>query len=335
MTTKSRISSISPEFPSSVADLINLRREFGPFKGRFIWQPCSAWLTQLIEAVETDPNLTEIQIQKARSIFEVLDKDGYLLDINDKQGCEDWLNATTDALANGVEFEFVIHPHNRVEPEHSVAWTDLFDALADPMTQKTSWEIKGSLFEYREALSPLTYNANAIYLIDPYFNPLKTPYGGFDLTLEVLSLAKKSKRCAQIHLITTQAGLSKEFLANDHSFTSLQRDMRTEFAHRLPNGVKLIWHLIWDDSKSHSRSADYFGMHDRYFLTDKGGLELSKGFFVRDPSNKRDEALNIRYLEASSFKEKYERYVRRVTATTGTQNRIGNRRIERFFVTPN
>ena len=50
--------------------------------------------------------------------------------------------------------------------------------------------------------------------------------------------------------------------------------------------------------------------------------------------SRRDEALNIRYLEANSFKEKYERYVRRVTATTGTQNRIGNRRIERFIVTP-
>ena len=335
MMTDNRVSSISPEFLNDVTDLTNLRREFGPFKGRFIWNASSKWLEQLSEVVETDPNTTEMQLQKARGVLEAFKQEGYLLDINYGLLNEDeWLQATNKAIEKGATFEFIVHPHEKKEPTSSIAWNDLFDNLADPLTQKTSWEIKGSLFEYREALTPLTLNANALYLIDPYLNPLKTPHGGLDLLLEVVSLAKNSKRCFEIHLLTTSSGLPKDFQPTESTFAVFQEQLKAEFSSKLRGGMKLMWHLLWDDSKSRSRSSDYFGMHDRFFLTDKGGLELSKGFFVRDPQNKRDEVLNIRYLEASSYKDKFERYVRRLTTTSGTQNRIGNRRIERFLVMP-
>jgi len=323
-----RLSAIDPEFPEGFRDLQDLWREFGPTKGRFIWNSPLEWIQQLEEVIETDPNISAIQLLKVREILKHLREEGYLLEAEVAEDESEWLKQVADAKQKGSEFEYVVSQSPKARDLGSISWPECLEQLSDPANQKHNWEIKGSIHEYRNALTPLILSANAIYFIDPYLNPLASPHGGLDLLQNILPLVRQAKKCKQIHIISENPDKDR---TDDDYFQSLERGMKSEYESRLPGNCPLTWHILWDDRQTR-KNESYFGTHDRHFLTNKGGLSFSKGFFLHP--RKRDEAFEVFYLAKANFEKKYDRYARRLTQEAGTQPKIGNRNIERLKVIP-
>ena len=103
-----RLSAIDPEFAEGFRDLQDLWREFGPTKGRFIWNSPLEWIQQLEEVIETDPNISAIQLLKVREILKHLREEGYLLDAEVAEDESEWLKQLSDAKQKGSDFEYVV-----------------------------------------------------------------------------------------------------------------------------------------------------------------------------------------------------------------------------------
>ena len=246
-----RTSLISPKFCKDFEELKQLKREFGPFKARFIYHVPNNWSKVLADW--TDDFIEPVKKASAFELIRQIKDGGYL--IPDPSGQITWDQALERIQTQPDAFEFGVGDF--VQPEPLKEWEAVYDKIAD--TEKTGFLIKGSAKEILFFAEPLIKTAKFIYLIDPYFNPFDDP--NHRELLEGIARHTRATKCKTLGIISYN---------KDHQLPQpLEDKIRDSLMSLIRPGMAVHWHII--------RPSYELELHDRYLLTDKGAIGLGKG----------------------------------------------------------
>lgn len=322
--TNTRISAIAPNYAESVRDLEDLAAEFGPFKGRFLYKAPRDWINIAIEEIETNPKLDVVSTAKLKEFKRRIESQGYLVNPWGKVETRDWADAVASQREKGHQFEYVVKHRDSPEPDDALSWEDCFSDLRDPDHAKHQWVIQGRIAEYREAMQPLLYNASNVFLIDRFFDPLSS---GMHLLKFVLHDLKAISRCSTLNIISEKRSVDPE--SAEQYFADLEQSLIAEYEGSRPKNFILKWHILWNDKRFIERDSSYFEAHDRYFLTNQGGIQLGNGFETRK-ANVNDQYF-ANYLSKPTFEKTFARF-NLVAQGVGSIGKLGSRRVAHLEV---
>lgn len=282
-----RISAVSPNFFNQPDNISELWREFGPFNGRFIQENPSGWIEQCVEKVKSC-DFTDLQKMK---MFELLNRmriGGYVINVLGSQRPEsEDFRAITSRTESIVRYEFMVDDERSQRRGKFQNWDTVVEKIYE--NRVFNWTSRGTLRNYHEAVEPLLISAKIIFMVDKYLDPTDKKTESLLVEHILPSLRNKSK-CECIHIISSiPNGRPREV----GKLKSLMR----RYSENIPKGRSIVWHILKE--KSH------IDLHDRYFVTDLGGIVLGKGFAV---SRKRKSNVTISYLSKENHAEQFTLY---------------------------
>lgn len=245
-------------------DLID---RFGADKGRLISRFPTKWERKVVQAAKeagvSDVRMTDIVERLRNSKHKVVDFDrAYDHD-------KDWIDNALREHA-GLPFRAIICgaggavSPEAMEPDDCSDANTLFGA-------KTSCDVARTAEEIAEALHMITAVSKEVDIVDPYFD-LRPTKGNYLATLtsllDRLAQAPGQSKAIRIHFRDHDTRPSAEILARDGS--AQVKDL-------LPPGYQIELYA-WSEKKG---GEDF---HDRYVLTDLGGVMIGAGLSADGPS---------------------------------------------------
>jgi hypothetical protein len=131
-------------------------------------------------------------------------------------------------------------------------------------------------------------NCTEMHLVDPHFNPEKARFRRvLEALLEVVAESNASLRVVRVHCIAANLGLA--FFEQEAA----------KMAGSLPNGVTIAFSR-WKEKQQGGEK-----LHNRYVLTNIGGVSLGVGLDEGEPGETDD----VHLLTREQYRLRWEQYV--------------------------
>ncbi len=138
------------------------------------------------------------------------------------------------------------------------------------------------------ALSPMLGNCTEMHLVDPHFNPEKARFRRvLEALLEVVAESNTSLRVVRVHCDAANLGLA--FFEQEAA----------KMAGGLPNGITIAFSR-WTKKQQGGEK-----LHNRYLLTNIGGVSFGVGLDEGEPSETDD----VHLLTREQYRLRWEQYV--------------------------
>lgn len=291
---KSLISLVSPRFCLSARDVTDLCAEFGPHQARFIRDVPAEWFKELRKYLEENmsDNLSPIEEKRLSRALALIRRNGYLIEADSKREqsrIRDSFERRDNAVA--TDYEFVIG--DGLDPEPFIAWDDVYDDIR--LSRHRNFRTNGSSRDLLGFVYPLLKTSREVVMIDPYFNPFGSSAqnsNNKDFLLGVFEILKNSP-CSRLRILTLDK--KKTLPPNIHE------RFESQFGQFIRDGLKLEWHIFTEGVRK------YFDLHDRVIFTDKGGIELGKGF---SRSSSKQPDLSLSFMDRGVLDLMHDRFSR-------------------------
>jgi hypothetical protein len=262
---------VSPSICDSWQNLRFLLSSFGKEEGRLLSDiPKKQWFNLALKTIKQSDHPPVERKRMSEGVIKLKNKSlykrNYVPDIAGKNWLDCALAAHKDRPFRGI----------LTDGCHAVEDCVLINDIE--LTEKALWNIppgcmaKRTATEMLEPIKPMLDCANEAILIDRNFDPGKARFINF--LSELLNYLSHRSYSPSIQTISYHLGdkMSPEhiqYLCNEH------------LAHRIPYGMKLNIY-IWPKDE----------LHDRYVLTDNGGVKYGVGLDEYDGGGSKEVAIN-------------------------------------------
>lgn len=264
-------------------------KEFGSDTGRLVSRYPKRWVKLVWEAFENEFGKTASPLEKKR--VQKLVKQFNTLRVS-RPGCfwddsGNWL-ANAENEHTRKPFHTIIARNNPRTHPHVIHEADILNETA------TTWKIERQKIVQRtaeamaECVAPMLRCATKILFVDPHFRATEERF--------------RKPLAAFLRIIETRASeLTIELHTADRddapSWEEFQKECRAKLPPILPAGATLTVHR-WKNREDGDK------MHNRYILTDLGGVEFGHGLDEGDPGTTDD----VSRFEAGPYNRRWNDY---------------------------
>jgi len=294
MSSKITKAGICPSFFIELSDIKELLSEYGPFSGKYIAKYPNRWLNDFDHHIKNLNPLDQLAAKKFRDSLKyslVQEEAKYEEELN-------WAeNAKNNLLPKGISP--IVGDCLNPSPFHS--WKDSLDEIRD--TRQRSWRITGKWGDYITLIEPLLLNAPSAVIVDRYFDPCS--YVSQDILKAIFEKIKGSK-CYEINVVTRKKVFNQLSIKDENSrirrpVSEIVHLLDSIYSNVVPKDRVLKFHFVFEDKKG----GEYLRMHNRYFLTNHGGIDFGIGFEIVDSSIPQVDAYVIDKPHLAVLKETY------------------------------
>lgn len=258
-----------------------LTERFGVAQGRLISRYPKRWKAMVYEALGTCSELEKKRIEERLIRLD----DRMMSRSSEWQPGRDWLSNAEDEHIKRPFHAIVAGANPRAKPEV---------LLADQLDEKTpTWSVNREIVVARQAadlanaLSPLLSLARDIIFVDPHFSPYN-------------NRARSTLREFLVRARSRQSGVQLQRVEFHTAFkdgVDFDGECQRQLPQRIPAGMTLrIVRLRERDGGE--------GLHNRYILTDRGGVRLAWGLDEGAAAQTDDLSL----LEDALFRSRWDQY---------------------------
>jgi len=274
------IHSSEPTLFENSSDIRLLLNYFGHFTGRYLNTYPRNWLELLkshINDLQESGKLNDNQKKKALEYINGAMKEGAFVAKNFHYSENNtWIQNAKNILSDDIE-SIIVH---RGSPEaNDIKIVDFDDFEPEISCDERIRAIKE---EYLRVCQPILRSSPEIILIDPYLNPCSRYVE--DVLAEFLKFIGKTKKCQSIVIWSRYREVIIDKPGNN-DFRCLSMDKLEEKLtdliqlNNIQHDFELRMYLL-DDYHLSER------LHDRFLLSLKGGIELSRGFQTQNKGRK-------------------------------------------------
>lgn len=279
---------LDPELFSQWEHYRALRSEFAVERGRMIAQFPKKWKSlvhALVEKWEREGRLPPIKANTIRNWLFVqsgVSDSRFIRSRAAYDGNETW---HTNAQAQSEHFDLILS-HHEIEGAKAVFADPEFDYLTDPRFKiDTQNRVQRNAASIVECIWPLVRISTCIRIVEPNFVPTEVRFmRPLERLVERLFVEESAIKLVELHVLRTD-GFSNATKRNfsDHIDPILRSGYQ----------VKVFF---WADGRER--------LHERYLLTDLGGIESSWGW----DEGKDTETTPVKILEEHMWRRELERY---------------------------
>lgn len=259
-----------------------LTEKFSVSQGRLISRYPKRWKKMVYEALDACTELEKLRIvEKLKSI-----DDRMISRFHEWADNGDWLTNAESENANRPFHAIVAHDNPRV---------GLNVLIADDLDDETPlWKVESELKIKRqaealgEAVAVLISLGRKLVFIDPHFSPYKSKARN---TLKVF-LAKAAARTSGMPI-----GEIEFHTQYKPEIANFSEECLAQLPKRIPTGLR-IKVIRWKEREGGE------GLHNRYILTERGGVRLAWGLDEGNPSHTDDISL----LQPGMFAQTWAQY---------------------------
>lgn len=259
-----------------------LTEKFGVSQGRLISRYPKRWKAMVYDALGACSEMEKKRIEE-RLVW--LD-DRMMTRSHEWQAGRDWLSNAEDEHAKRPFHAIVAGANPRAKPEVLIA--DQLDQNTPAWTVRREIVVARQAADLANALSPLLCLAREIVFIDPYFDPYK-PRARATLR-EFLVRARTRGNGIQIQRVEFHTAFRE-------GIAEFDAECQRQLPQRIPAGISLRIVRLRE-------RAGGEGLHNRYILTDRGGVRLAWGLDEGVAAQTDDLSL----LEDVLFRTRWDQY---------------------------
>ena len=283
---------VDPELFRNWKDVRYLTENFGVSKGRLISRYPKKWEQLVRQALDGESTYKALGPVDDNTHMRVVEK---LVSLKDKMQTrihewDDTLGWLDNTEREGVRrpFHAVLTSSARETDDHILNFND-FDEGNPFWKVERERVVKRTAGHLAAAVAPLLKIARVLVFVDPHFDPYKRRACA---ALKAYLEAAVTKRGSGTKLEVT------EFLT---AFRSEIREYEAECNRNLPSLIPLGTAITIRRIKSMDDGDE---MHNRYILTDRGGIRLAWGL----DEGKRGQTDDVSLLGESVFTERWKQY---------------------------
>ncbi len=273
---------LEPALLSSWERFRYLTERFGVSQGRLISRYPRRWKALVYTVLEA---CSEIDRKRVEERLSRLD-DRMMTRIHDWDAARDWLS--------NAETEHATRPFHAIVAGANPRGNEAI-LLADDLDEETPrWHVSRAIVVPRQAvdlanaLSPLLRVARVIVLIDPHFDPYRERARA--TLAEFLARARLRENGIPIERVEFHTRF-------DENNAGFDVECRRRLPRRIPAGIQVRF-VRWRER------AGGEGLHNRYVLTERGGVSLAWGLDEGAPAQTDDLSL----LEEGLYRARWEQY---------------------------
>ena len=269
-----------------------LIEKFGFHRGRLISQFPGKWMQLVIEAARRS-GMQDVRYKSLVDRLQKAKREALIRSGREYNSCtDDWLDNAIKQ--HSLEpFHAIIASENRGVEDFILIAEDIVEETP-LMVASTDWEVDRTGEALAKAMSPLLKYTKKILFVDPFFDIKELRYREtLEASLAVIAEQHASGVQCEIHFRDDDDTPSAIFSVNSAAGW---------LPASIPEGLSILlfgWKV--------KVGGDIF--HDRYLLTDRGGMSLGAGF----SSENSHEKVNLSLLEAEFCQEKLARFERNST----------------------
>ena len=285
---------VEPSLLCNWAQFNHLIEKFGFQQGRLISRCPTRWENAVKEVLKT-ANVTVMQRQKMIEILANIDHKMVARDVQWLLNL-DWLENAERAHAKHA-FHAILANKNPRNHGFVLPYEDLTEDNALWATQSQR-VVQRQAAEMARTLLPVFRIAVRLVFIDPNFDPCKAP--------AMRALKAYLRQCRTISPYP-QIEYHTKFNPGNTLFKSKCMELESS----IPVGQKITM-ICWENQNITGKPRD--GMHNRYVLTNRGGLSLGWGL----DEGKVGQTDDVIILTQDVYKERWEQYCGTTPAFTKT-----------------
>ena len=294
MSSKIIKSGISPNFFIELSDIKELVGEYGPFNGRYIAKYPNRWLTEFDVHIKNLRPVDQLTAKKYREFLK------YSL-VQEGAKYEEDLNWAENAKKNLFPKGITHIVGDCLDPSPFRSWKESLDEIRD--TRQRSWRITGSWGDYISLIEPLLLNAPKAVIVDRYFDPCS--YDSQDILKSIFEKIKGSK-CYEVNIVTRKSAFDEfsikdEKLREKRPANEIVDLLNSIYSNIIPKERFLKFHFVDEDKPG----REHLRMHNRYFLTNNGGIDFGQGFTIVNSPAPQVDAYVIDKPHLAILKETY------------------------------
>lgn len=260
-----------------------LIEKFGFHRGRLISRFPKTWERHVIETAR-QAGMNEVRFKSLVEKLDIAKREALIRNARKYDPyAGDWLDNAI--LQHTFEpFHAIIASENRGEKDFILVAEDI-DEQTPLMVSRTDWEVARTGEALAKAMSPLLKFAKKILFVDRYFNIEKPSYREtLEASLAIVATHHSGNFQCEIHFCDHDKRPSSELII-DNAGDWLSGVIPEEMSVLL-----FFWEV--------KAEGDIF--HDRYLLTDRGGMSLGAGFSAEGAHQK----VHLYLLEPESCRKK-------------------------------
>ncbi len=259
-----------------------LTEKFGVSQGRLISRYPRLWKRLVYEGLEAGSEIDRKRIEERLSRLD----DRMMTRVHEWDAARDWLsNAETE---HGKRPFHAIVAGANPRGNAAILMADDLDELAPRWNVGRGIAVPRQAADLANALSPLLRIARSIVFVDPYFDPHKAK--ARTTLAEFLARAWARKNGILIERVEFHTRF-------DEHNAGFDAECRRQLPQRIPTGIN-VRIVRWRERVGGE------GLHNRYVLTDRGGVSLAWGLDEGAPAQTDDLSL----LEDALYRTRWEQY---------------------------
>lgn len=265
-------------------DLAMLVADVGLAKPRVLFAAPTRtqWRAESMKALAREP-LGDVERKRAEEVVRLLVEGCVRRQIQPAAALSTWRAASMRAREQQYVDAIVVADEGAGLVD-AISWDDV-NAAEDPWRTETCRRIERTAEAMTTALRPFLRLAHEIHVIDPYFGPENRRHR---VVLE--SLAAAAATAPSLPTLHVHCG--------DKAENSFFRAKAERLARGLPRGIRLVFHWIRERP-----GGERF--HNRYLLTDLGGVAASDGF----DAGARSQTTEFYLLARETYDARWRQFV--------------------------
>ena len=269
-----------------------LIEKFGFHRGRLISQFPGKWIQLVVEAAKQS-GMQDVRYKSLVNRLQKAKREALIRSGREFDPC------TGDWLENAIEqhtldpFHAIIASENRGDKDVILVAEDIVEETP-LMNTRTDWGVERTGEAIAEAMSPLLKFSKKILFLDPFLDIREQRYREtLKASLAIVAAHHPGKFQCEIHFCTHDSRPSTEFII----------DKAADWLSGIvPDSLSILL-FCWDVR------ADGDIFHDRYLVTDRGGMSLGAGL----SSESAHQKVHLYLLEPESCREKLAVFEREST----------------------
>ncbi|RKT46651.1 hypothetical protein [Thiocapsa rosea] len=287
---------IEPEFFTSWERCRYLTEKFGVSKGKLISRYPKRWLKMVYANLEQDKDLGEMDRKRIEEKLSGI-KEQMLYRHHDWNQSIDWMmNAERETDLR--PFDGIIGADNPRSHPHVFVFDDLDENCRSEWGMKTEYTVERTARDLASIAAPLLRISQHVVFIDPHIDPYKKGYvESLPKFLEACIIGRHNKYPLKII----------EFISR-YKVMSFEEEFRRQLGRELQElnsmGVVVTVKRFKIRQKEESpRGAD--GLHNRYILTERGGLNYRWGL----DAGGKGETDDVSLLNPATWDKRWKEYI--------------------------
>lgn len=268
---------VEPEaMGSSWENFRYLIEKFGFSRGRLISRFPNKWEKKVVQAAKS-AGMSELKLASLVDRLNRAKQDKFLGLVRAYDPNSDWLE---NAIKQNEQLPFHAVITSKKTAHDFVVAIDELDEDQVPLLCNRNCQISQTGNGISAALSSLLVSARVMLFIDPYFDISNRRYKEILRScLAVIASSKNQGIQCEVHFGDMDGNISTEII---------EREAKNWLKNVIPKGISIKF-FAWKRKKN---GADF---HDRFFLTDLGGVQLGTGFLARGAA----QTVNMSLLDTS------------------------------------